>query len=98
MGKSQSDSAEVEREYDWESITPGVAILETLAILEHGDTDKIGDVLETPLVEYIDTDGLDRVVTSTQSLTMEFSVDQYTVRIQDNTVSILVTKPVNSGP
>jgi hypothetical protein len=79
---------EVEREYDWSITTPNVAVLESLAVYEHGDSERVGDVLELPLTEYTDPDGLDRFVRNTPSPILEFRLQEYRVRIQDNTVSI----------
>jgi hypothetical protein len=78
----------VRREYDWEQTTPTFAVLESIAVFKHGNPNLAKDVLDTPLNDYIDGDGLDKVVRSPASVTIEFTAASYDVRISGNQVTV----------
>lgn len=78
----------VRREYDWEKTTPTFAILESMAMLEYGNPDLTNDVLDAPLNDYVDMDGLEQTVQSNVSVTIEFTIAKYAVRIAGKEVCV----------
>jgi hypothetical protein len=91
MEERHTPSERVDRAYDWSKTPLTEAILESIAIFEYDDAERVGEVLDSPLPEYIDTDALDAVVTSTQPITIEFLLAEYKIRIQDNRLSVVST-------
>jgi hypothetical protein len=87
----------VHREYDWATVTPGVAILESIAMLEHGEVTKSTDVLAKPLADYLEVDSLNTLVKSNSEISISFVVDDYQVEIEGDTVGVTSTNlTVNS--
>lgn len=78
----------VRREYDWGETTPTYAILETISVFEYGHPDRTEAVLDTPLYEYVDPDGLEKAVNSSATVTIEFIVSKYEIQIAGNQVSV----------
>lgn len=88
---TSGDTTGVQRQFDWESVPPTVAVLEAIAVLEHGTPERSGEVLDQPLNDTVDTDALDRLVRDATSVFVEFSVSNYAIQIRDDTVSITTT-------
>lgn len=81
----------VQREFDWATITPGVAVVESIAMLEFGEVKKTSDALAMPLNEYLDIDALNRLVNSNSQMSLSFVVDDYQVEIEGDTVGVTST-------
>ncbi|MXR21717.1 hypothetical protein [Halobacterium bonnevillei] len=87
----------VQREFDWATVTPGVAILESIAMLEYGEVTKTTDVLAKPLTDYLEVDSLNMLVESNSEVSISFVVDDYQVEIEGDTVGVTSTNlTVNS--
>lgn len=78
----------VQRHYDWSNVSPSVAIIETMAVFEHGEPRRAADVLETPLNEHVSTDALDALVRNDTLTAISLIISDYHVLITGNTVGI----------
>lgn len=85
---SHSDIGGVKCEFDWGTVSPSVAIVESIEMLEHGEVTNTADVLEMPLKKYIDADALNTLVTSNSQLSLSLEVDDYQVEIEGDTVGV----------
>jgi hypothetical protein len=89
----------VQREFDWGTVTPGVAVVESIAKLEFGEVKKTSDALAMPLNEYLDIDALNRLIDSNSKISLSFVVDDYQVEIHGDTVGVTSTNlTVNATP
>lgn len=82
----------VQRRYDWSTVSPSVAIIETIAVFENDESREAADVLETPLNEYVSTDVLDAVVGNDSFTAISLTISDYDVRISGNTVGVALAK------
>lgn len=78
----------VEREYDWATVTPTVAILKTIASYEQTTPTEIAENLDTHIITELDTDALDNLLTSKPATTISFPFADYHVQLQGNTIKI----------
>lgn len=88
MGIHHSGSGGIQREYDWSNISPVVAVLESIAVFEHGDPGKTGEVLDSPLQTYVETDALETIATSDKPVAVNFSTPNYRIQVHRDTVSV----------
>jgi len=80
----------IQTEFDWESVTPSTAVIETIAIAANTDPSEV-----EPLYDSVDSDALDRLLQSTGtrptngSTTVSFAVSEYEVSVHsDGTVAV----------
>lgn len=78
----------LQRQYDWASIPPSVAIIESIAVFDHGDPGRMADVLDSPLYEYVDPDALNDLIRSDTPVTIVFTISDHHIHITENTVCV----------
>ncbi|WP_178917872.1 HalOD1 output domain-containing protein [Natronomonas gomsonensis] len=90
-GEPAPDShSTIQTEFDWESVTPSTAVIETIAIAANTDPSEI-----EPLYDSVDSEALDRLIQSTGTrptnggTTVSFAVSEYEVSVHsDGTVAV----------
>lgn len=97
MTQSLTKFGGVQRRYDWSNVSPSVAIIETIAVLENGEPRGAVDVLETPLNEYVSTDALDTLVKNDSLTAISLTISDYYVRISGDTVGVAPAETVSNG-
>lgn len=75
-------------ECDWSQTPPSVAIVEAIASLENSTPVDLPTTHGIVLFDTIDPEALDTLVTTCESLSLSFSVDEYDVQITGNTLTI----------
>lgn len=82
-GEPAPDSnSTIQTEFDWESVEPSTAVIETIAIAANADPSGI-----EPLYESVDPDALDRLIQSDgtrptdNATTVSFTVSEYEVSV-----------------
>ncbi|GAB7011505.1 HalOD1 output domain-containing protein [Halorubrum trueperi] len=83
------------REYDWDSVEPSVALIETIAAFEQDDLTDPVSVLNPPLDACLDSDSLNTLVRSKTAVSITLRIAEYHVQIDENTVE--VTKNIGSS-
>jgi len=87
-GGSKSAHEQIRREYNWDDVSPVVAIIESIAELEYGDASETTEVLDQPLQTYVDVEALDTLVRSESTLSITLQVSHYHIQIHRNTVGV----------
>lgn len=98
---SKSDAAGpalVRRTCDWRQVTPSVAIVEAIATVEGRDPVALSKEAGFLLVEYLDPEALDALVTNARGTVDSFTatIDGYTVRIDED--ELLLTEIQHGSP
>lgn len=88
MGEPKGEGRTVQQEYDWDVVEPAVAVLESIAVFEHGDESEAVSVLDEPLSTHVETDALNTLVRSGTTTSVTFTVAEYSVRIHRNVVGV----------
>ena len=88
MGDHDTDRTSVRSRYDWSTIAPSTAIVYALASLENARPVQLPSKLDGSLYEYIDPEALDRIIAGKDAACIEFTVDEYDIRIEDETLEI----------
>ncbi|MFC6764824.1 HalOD1 output domain-containing protein [Natrinema soli] len=78
-------------EYEWSETPPSIAIIEAIASLENCPSTELGPTHGIVLSETIDPEALDRLVTTSESMSVVFSVDKYDVKLTETMLLIRAT-------
>lgn len=79
---------EVRRRYDWSTVSPSVAVTESIAVFEYGEPRDVADVLQPPLSEHVEPEALNALVANAGAVAVEFTAGDYLVRIDGDTVTV----------
>lgn len=88
MDRIDTANAAVQAQYDWSTTSPSIAIIDAIATLENVDPVGLSSTLDTTLFDYVDPDALDTLVTDDGNILISFTIDEYTVQIDENTLVI----------
>lgn len=88
MRHMQADEGQLERQYDWSTISPSVAVLDAIARFEGTNTARMADRLKPTLGQTIDSDAVDALLTSSASVSLSFTFADYAIQIAGDTVAI----------
>lgn len=89
---------EKKKEYDWREVEPSVAIIELITEFEHergGQDDPT--FLDPPLHTYVDTDALNTLVRSENTISIALEIARYTAQIRGSTIRIFSIKEELDG-
>lgn len=75
-------------EYKWSETPPSIAIIEAIASLENCPSIELVTTHGIVLSDTIDPEALDQLVTTSESLSVTFSVDKYEVQLTEETLTI----------
>lgn len=79
---------QIESQYDWSSTLPSLAIIEAIASIENVKPFALADELDTTLYDHVDPEALNAVVKSNYEVRITFSIDDYRVEIEGDTLSV----------
>ena len=85
MRSPEEGTGTVQDHYDWSTERPSSAVIEAISDVEN--TDPID--LSVTLFEHIDPEALDALVTNDSRVTVSFTVGDYQVHIEGNSVVIV---------
>ena len=75
-------------EYDCSETPPSIALIKAIARLEHCPSTELGPTHGIVLADTINPEALDRLVTTSESVSVAFSVDEYEVQLTVETLTI----------
>ncbi|MFC7216240.1 HalOD1 output domain-containing protein [Saliphagus sp. GCM10025334] len=88
MGGNDGDSGSVREEYDCSVTRPSIAVIDAVAHAEDVEITDVSDALDTTLFDQVDPDALDALVSSSDHVSVAFSVDDYEVQIEGDEIVV----------
>lgn len=81
---------EVRQRYDWQEVPPCIAIVETIERFDASTSGPNGGLTE-PLGTYLEVDAIDTLVQNDLPKTLSFEIEEYTVTLTEDAVSVTAT-------
>ena len=75
-------------DYEWSITPPSVAVIETIEQYQHSTPGEAASGIDEPLQHYIATDALDTALKSNPTMAIAFTLDDYIVEIDEQTVCV----------
>lgn len=78
----------VRQSYDWSETPPSIAVLHALAAIEDVPPTDLHDEAGITLYGTVDLEALDALLTHESDISLSFSVENYTVFIEDEVLTV----------
>lgn len=74
----------VQSQFNWSTKSPSIAVVETIATIENSEPEN----LPLRLYDYVNPVALDRLMNNDTTISVSFSIDEYQVQIDDQTLIV----------